>query len=359
MKNLTIPSFLPVSALAASLLLTFSLIGGTAYGSVRTLAATGSDTTGPGAGTGLSGAGKGPAPVLLGKSGDYVILAKTGISATGTTAVTGDIGVSPEAASAITGFSLLAPPSDFSSSSMVTGKIYAADYDSPTPANLTTAVLDMMTAYTDAAGRAPDYSELKVGEIGGMTLAPAVYRWGTDVLATSDFTLSGGSKDVWIFQVAGNLTLGAGVSITLSGGALPENIFWQVAGAVDQGTTSHFEGIILCQTGITLKTDATANGRQLAQTAVILDANTVMEPSAASVSMARSRSAARVSQGIRLIPMGGLLAMDVGFSSRVREVSIIGADGKILHRVTIPANKSRAMAPVSPSRAKGLSFRIK
>ena len=66
--------------------------------------------------------------------------------------------------------------------------------------------------------------------------------------------------------------------MTLSGGAQAKNIFWQVAGEVTMGTTSHFEGIILSKTGITLRTGASLNGRALAQTAVILDGNVVTKP---------------------------------------------------------------------------------
>jgi hypothetical protein len=64
----------------------------------------------------------------------------------------------------------------------------------------------------------------------------------------------------------------------LSGGALPENIFWQVAGQASFGTTASFKGIILCQTQVVFQTGAVLNGRALAQTAVTLDANTVTQP---------------------------------------------------------------------------------
>jgi Ice-binding-like len=225
------------------------------------------------------------APVDLGTSGNYVILAKSGISTVPPSAVTGDLGVSPIDSTAITGFSLILDGTDqFSTSSQVIGKIYAADYASPTPANLTTAVSDMQTAYTDAAGRTlPDHTELGSGNIGGMTLAPGLYKWGTDVTIPTDVTLSGGANDVWIFQIAGNLTIAGATSVNLSGGAEAGNIFWQVAGGVgvDLGTTSHFEGIILSQAGINLQTGASINGRLLAQTAVTLDANTVTVPAAA------------------------------------------------------------------------------
>ena len=72
--------------------------------------------------------------------------------------------------------------------------------------------------------------------------------------------------------------MSSAVRITLAGGAQAKNIFWQVADAVTLGTTSHFEGIILGQTGINLQTGATINGRMLAQTAVTLQMNTVTRP---------------------------------------------------------------------------------
>lgn len=223
-----------------------------------------------------------PGPALgveLGAAGDFAILAKSGISSVPTSAITGDMGISPAAATFITGFSLTADASNvFSTSPQVVGSVYASDYAPPTPSNLTTAVGDMETAFTDAAGRAPDVTELGAGDIGGMTLAPGVYQWGTGLLIPTDVELSGSDTDVWIFQVAQDLTMSSGVSIGLSGGAQPENIYWQVAGRVDIGTTAHCEGIVLTQTSVTLGTGASINGRLLAQTAVSMDANTVVEP---------------------------------------------------------------------------------
>jgi hypothetical protein len=224
-------------------------------------------------------------PVDLGTAGNYVILAKSGISTVPPSTITGDIGVSPIKSTAITGFSLiLITGSPFATSAQITGKVYASDYAAPTPANLTTAVSDMETAYTDAAGRTlPDHTELGSGNIGGMTLAPGLYKWGTSVTIPMGITLAGGPNDVWIFQIAGNLTIAGATSVSLSGGALARNIFWQVAGGVgvDLGTTSHFEGIILSQAGINLQTGASINGRLMAQTAVTLESNIVTIPAAA------------------------------------------------------------------------------
>ena len=255
-------------------------------GSAGTLGTAGA--TGDGGSTGSSGIDGGidggvvialGHPVSLGKAGDYVILAKTGISTVPASVITGDLGVSPIAATAVTGFSLIADATKvFSRSPQVTGKVYAANYASPTPSNLTTAVGDMQLAFTEAAGRSPGVTELGAGNIGGMTLLPGVYKWGTGVLIPTNVTLSGSATDVWIFQIAKSLTLSSGAKIVLGGAALPKNIFWQVSGLVSVGTTAHLEGIVLSQTSVTLGTGASINGRLLAQTAVALEVSTVVAP---------------------------------------------------------------------------------
>jgi hypothetical protein len=222
----------------------------------------------------------GPAPVILGTAGDFAILAKSAISTVPSSAVTGNVGVSPAAASFITGFSLIADSTNvFSTSTQIVGKVYASDYADPSPSNMTTAISNMETAYTDAAGRpGPDYTELYTGDLSGKTLVPGLYKWSTGVLISTDVTLSGGPNDVWIFQISGDITVANGASVLLQGGALPKNIFWQTFGVASLGTTAHMEGIVLSQTAITLGTGATVNGRLLSQTAVTLDQNTVTQP---------------------------------------------------------------------------------
>jgi hypothetical protein len=221
----------------------------------------------------------GPAAVNLGSAANYVILAKSAISNVPTSAVTGDLGLSPAAASFITGFALNLPAgSAFSTSAQVTGNVYAPGYAVPTPNNLTVAIGDMMTAYTTAAGRVnPDYTELAAGAIGGLTLPAGLYKWSNTVTIGSDVTLTGNATDVWIFQIAGGVTQASATHVILSGGALASNVFWQVAQTVSVGTTAHIEGQIMSQTAITLNTGATANGRLMAQTAVTLAGNTVVK----------------------------------------------------------------------------------
>ncbi|HEX7395258.1 MAG TPA: ice-binding family protein [Anaerolineaceae bacterium] len=225
----------------------------------------------------------GLAPVDLGTAANFVILSKAGISNVPTSAIVGDMGVSPIKATAITGFDLVMDSTGtFSRSPQVTGKIYAADYASPTPAKLTTAVSDMQAAYTDAAARPANFTELYSGNLSGQTLVPGVYKWSNTVLidSGSTVTLAGGKNAVWIFQIAGNLTLGSGATVVLSSGAQANNIFWQVGGgggAVIQ-TTAHMEGTILAKTAVTMESGASLNGRALAQTNVTLIQNTVVIP---------------------------------------------------------------------------------
>lgn len=216
----------------------------------------------------------------IGSAGKYVILAKAAISTVPTSAITGDVAVSPAALSLITGFSLVADASNvFCTSTQVTGSVYGANSAVPTPTNLTKAVENMMTAYTDAAGRpTPNYTDLGSGEIGGMTLIPGLYKWTTGISANTNVTLDGGPDDVWIFQISMDTLVANGISISLTGGALPSNIFWQNSGAVSLGATAHMEGIILSQTSITLGTGASFNGRLFAQTSVGLNSNTIVAP---------------------------------------------------------------------------------
>lgn len=216
--------------------------------------------------------------VNLGASSNYVILAKTAINNASTSTIVGDLGLSPAATSYVTGLALT-NATGYATSAQITGKVFAADMAAPTPINLTTAVENMITAYNDAAGRpSPDFVEYATGNLGGKTLYSGLYKWTNSVTIPTAMTISGSATDIWIFQIAGNLNMSAGINITLAGGAQAKNIFWQVAGQATFGTTSHFEGNLLSMTGITLQTGASMTGRALAQTAVILDGSTITKP---------------------------------------------------------------------------------
>jgi Ice-binding-like len=247
---------------------------------VATLTACGGDDdvitatpTGSGAGTGDGGVGRGPAPVNLGAAVNFVVLAESAITNVPTSVITGDVGLSPATGAGI-GLSC----------AQVSGVIYDVNDTGPLPCTvvdpvrLTAAIGSKSIAYLDANARAPDYTELGAGNIGGLTLGPATYKWGTGVIIPSNVTLSGGPNDVWIFQIAQGLTVSSGVQIILAGGALPKNVFWATFAAADLGTTSKFKGVIISQTSITMKTGATTDGRLLAGTAINFDQNVVTRP---------------------------------------------------------------------------------
>jgi hypothetical protein len=212
-------------------------------------------------------------PVNLRSAGNFVILSQSGITDVRASAIVGNVGTSP-----ITGAALLLACDE------VAGTIYTVDAAGPAcevinPVLLTAAVSDMHTAYADAAGRkSPNATELGAGNIDGMTITPGLYKWSSSVQIPTHVTLKGNKNDVWIFQIAGDLTAGNGAQVTLSGGAQAKNVFWQVAGGTTLGTTSNFKGNILCQTLIALNTGAVISGRALAQTAVTLQMNAVTKP---------------------------------------------------------------------------------
>ncbi|KAJ1460196.1 hypothetical protein M885DRAFT_410529, partial [Pelagophyceae sp. CCMP2097] len=240
--------------------------------------------------------------VELGTAGDFAILAKAGISTVPQSSIIGDIGVSPIAGSAMTGFALTADSTDtFATSTQVDGKMFAANYGVPTPHKLTTAVGDMETAYTDAASRptsglgdrlnlgGSDPANLNLGAssgIGGMTLTTGVYKWTVNIEFAADIYISGTADDIFILQTSGNVIAAAGVNVILLDGAKHENIFWQVAGYVEAGAGAHLEGVFLVKTSAAFITGASLKGRVLAQTAVTLQ-KAVIDTSAAPAPLGR------------------------------------------------------------------------
>ena len=226
--------------------------------------------------TATSAVGQGP--IDLQTAGNFVILSETGVTNVPTSAITGDIGTSPITGAAITGLDCVE----------VTGTVYTVDATGPackvTAASyLTTAVLDMQAAYTNAAGRPAgldSFLNVGAGNVTGVTLIPGTYTWDSAVNIPTDLTFDaqGDANAVWILQIAGTLDVAAGKQVILIGGAQAKNIFWQVSGAVSLGASSHFEGNILAKTNIAMVTGATMNGRALAQTAVTLQSNTLTIP---------------------------------------------------------------------------------
>jgi hypothetical protein len=227
----------------------------------------------------LSDTGECGTPPDIGSACGYAILAKSGISTVPASTVTGNIGVSPIDATAITGFSLtLDTGGQFASSSQVVGEAHAADYGSPVADDLTTAVSDMEAAYTAAAAlTTTDASRIEFlgGLIGGQTLTPGVYTFTTAVSIMNDLTFAGGPNDVFVIQTTGVLTIAADKKVILTGGVQSKNIFWQVAGNAAIGADAEFHGILLVFTDVALITGSSLVGSIYSQTAVALQKATV------------------------------------------------------------------------------------
>ena len=197
----------------------------------------------------------------LGAAAPYAVIAGVAITNTGSSVITGDMGLSPGAASSITGF----PPGT------VSGTTDAADAASLAAQNAATA------AYLVAAGESST-GTVAGGDVGGITYTPGVYTSSSSLALTGTVTLNGGgdANSVFIFQAGSTLTTAPGSSVVLEGGAQACNVFWQVGSSATLNTTTSFAGTILALTSATLDTGATVNGAVFAQTgAVTLDGNNI------------------------------------------------------------------------------------
>ena len=205
----------------------------------------------------------GQLPVVLASAANFAVLAGSTVTSTGLSKVTGDLGVSP--GTAVTGF----PPG------ILVGAKHAGD---PTSAQ---GIADLTTAYNSAAGRKLCPVSVS-GNLGGMTLAPGLYKSTTSLAVSSgDLTLDaqGDRNAIFIFQIASTLTTTSGRQVILKNGARSANIFWQVGSSATIGTTSVFQGTIMADQAITLQTGANLNGRALARIAAVsLDGNTIVKP---------------------------------------------------------------------------------
>ncbi|MDP1569698.1 MAG: ice-binding family protein [Vicinamibacterales bacterium] len=195
----------------------------------------------------------------LGAADSFVVLAGSTVTNTGSSVLTGDMGVSPGATS--TGF----PPGT------VSGTTHLGNATSLAAQNAVT------TAYNDLAGR-PVTQNLTGLDLGGRTLTPGVYKFDTSAQLTGTLTLDGQGLDdpVFIFQMGSTLTTASGSVVALINGGSLCNVFWQVGSSATLGTNSTFKGNILALTSITVTTGAQIVGRLLARNgAVTLDTNNV------------------------------------------------------------------------------------
>src|SRR4029077_10269703 len=207
------------------------------------------------------------ASVNLGSAASYASLAGSTVTNSGATFINGDLGLSPGTAG--TGFG--------------PGIENGAARVSP-DANAASAESDLTAAFNDVAGRTTNQIVQPTGELGGLILAPCLYKApapGSCAISTGDLTLDaqGNSSAVWIFQMpSSTLTVGSGLQVILINGAKASNVFWEVGSSATVGGTL-FRGNILASASITLQTGAMVDGRVLTQVAAVtLVTNTVTKP---------------------------------------------------------------------------------
>ena len=184
-------------------------------------------------------------PVGLGTAGSFGVLAGAGVTNTGPTVITGDLGTCPTPA--VTGSPVVLPP----------GEIHAND------AVACRAQLDLTNAYDDAAGRAPTNSYAGPTDLGGLTLTPGVYKTPTSFAITGTLTLNalGDPQAVFIFQAGSTLITETDSRVMVMNGADACNVFWQVGSAATLGVGSTFVGTILALDAIDALTNVMVQGR--------------------------------------------------------------------------------------------------
>ena len=207
----------------------------------------------------FAGSSQAATSVGLGTAESFAVLAGSGITNTGPTTVTGDIGTFPT--TTITGSASI---------TLIDGVNHAGD------AVTQGAKTDLTTAYNNAAGQASNATVS--ADLGGQTLVPGVYTSASTLGLTGTLTLdaAGNSDAVFIFKAGSALTTASSSQVALLNGAQACNVFWQVGSSATLGTNSTFRGTILALTSITATTGAVVDGRLLASNgAVTLDANTI------------------------------------------------------------------------------------
>jgi len=199
----------------------------------------------------------------LGRAWSFAVLGGSTVTNTGSTAITGDLGLSSPGVS-LTGF----PPGTQARGIQHVGDPAANQAQSD--AQRAYLALADMTCSTALTGQ----------DLGGKALAPGVYCFTSSAELTGQLVLDGrgNSKGVWVFQVASTLTTATNSSVVMRKGGRPANVFWQVGSGATLGTGTAFIGNILAYSSITMNTAANLQGRALARQAVTMDSNNMRVP---------------------------------------------------------------------------------
>ncbi|HEY3334957.1 MAG TPA: ice-binding family protein [Candidatus Limnocylindrales bacterium] len=204
----------------------------------------------------LAGTVLAAASVNLGTAESFAVLAGTTITNTGSTTITGDVGLHP--GDAVTGFADVT----------LHGTQHIGD------AVASGAKDALVGAYNDAAGATP-VNQVPT-ELGGTTLKPGVYASATLGL-TGTLTLDG--QGVYIFQAGSTLITAPGSKVELTNGASACDVYWQVGSSATLDTTTSFKGTIMALTSIALNNGVTLQGRALARNGAVTMINDTIDSS--------------------------------------------------------------------------------
>ena len=219
-------------------------------------------------------AGAAQAPVGLGTADSFAVLAGSGITNTGPTTITGDVGTFPTPSQ--TGFGTVT----------LNGANHGGDAVTQQAKN------DLVTAYNVAAGASP--TTAVATELGGSTLTPGVYGSPTlGITGTLTLDALGDPNAVFIFKASTTLITASNSAVVVLNGGTACNVFWQVGSSATLGTGSSLIGSVLALTSITAGTSATVQGRLLARNgAVTLDSNTITRTTCAAAAPTTSTTVA-------------------------------------------------------------------
>jgi hypothetical protein len=209
---------------------------------------------------------------ILGTAENFAVLAYSGVTNTGSTTITGNVGSDPTGT--------VTDQADIT----FTGPPGAYTYELANAVSLQ-AKNDLSTAYT-ALHNMPATQTLTSDQLGGSVLKSGVYAFDQGyaaVLLDGILTLNAEGKNnaYWVFQIPYILTTGVSSSVVVenpgSNGGNDDGVFWVVGSSAEIFASTSFEGNILAYTTIALDNSATIlNGRALSETGqVTMDTNTI------------------------------------------------------------------------------------
>ncbi len=252
----------------------------------------------PAAGQGTRSVAQSAVAPALGTTQSFAVLGGSAVTNTGSTVVTGNLGVSP--GTAVTGF----PP----------GLVLGGTVEAANAAALQ-AQSDATVAYNALAGQACDHN-LTGQDLGGLTLTPGTYCFSSSAQLTGTLTLNaqGNPAAVFIFQIGSTLTTASNSSMVTVNGASSCSVYWQVGSSATLGTGTALKGSIIALTSITLTTGASLQGRALARNgAVTLDTSAVSAASCVSNAMDAGTDAGVVEVDAGVVEAdAGVVEVDAG-----------------------------------------------